>query len=140
MTAPVGLPLAVEGETATADALAPLGAAVDPTGGGLLAVVVTFLLAVAFYALTLHLAAVFFLGDVPSQRAVRAAVLPAVVSFLLQQWGPAVTIVATLFSDVLAISWSYRLRWVAAVALALLHFAFFVALFVPLNNVFGIVS
>jgi hypothetical protein len=112
---------------------------VDVTGGGLLAVAVTFLLAVAFYALTLHLAATFFVGDVATQKAVRAAVVPAVVSFVLQEWGPVVTIVATLFSDFVAITWSYDLRWRGAVVLTLLHFAFFVALFVPLNNLLGIV-
>jgi hypothetical protein len=112
----------------------------SPVGGGPLAFVVTFLLAVAFYAVTLHLAATFFLGDVPTQYAVRAAVVPAVVSFALQQWGPGVTLVATLFSDVIAVTWSYRIRWRAAVVLALLHLAFFVAVFVPLNNVFGIIS
>jgi hypothetical protein len=113
---------------------------VDVTGGGPLALAVTFLLAVVFYALTLHLAATFFIGDVPTQYAARAAVVPAVVSFVLQQWGPAVTIVATLFSDFVAVTWSYDLRWRGAAVLTLLHFAFFVALFVPLNNVLGIVS
>lgn len=113
---------------------------VSPVGSGPLALVVTLLLAVVFYAVTLHLAATFFLGDVPTQHAVRAAVVPAVVSFVLQQWGPAVTVVVTLFADFVAITWSYRLRWRAAVVLTLLHLAFFVALFIPLNNVFGIVS
>lgn len=111
----------------------------SPVGGGPLALVVTFLLAVVFYAVTLHLAATFFIGDVPSQYAARAAVVPAVVSFALQQWGPAVTLVATLLSDVVAVTWSYKIRWRAAVVLALLHLAFLVALFIPLNNVFGIV-
>jgi len=116
-----------------------LQTSVDVTGGGPLALVVTFLLAVAFYALTLHLAAIFFVGDVPTQYAVRAAVVPAVVSFALQQWGPGVTIAVTLLGDLLAIRWSYDLSWRPAVALTLLHFAFFVALFLPLNNLLGIV-
>lgn len=117
-----------------------LQTSVDVTGGGPLALVVTLLLAVLFYAVTLHLAATFLIGDVPTQYAARAAVVPAVVSFFLQQWGPAVTIAATLFSDFVAVTWSYDLRWRGAVVLTLLHFAFFTALFVPLNNVFGIVS
>jgi hypothetical protein len=112
----------------------------SPVGGGPIALVVTFLLAVVFYALTLHLAATFFIGGVPTQYAARAAVVPAVVSFALQQWGPAVTLAATLVSDVIAVTWSYKIRWRAAVILALLHLAFFVALFVPLNNIFGIVG
>jgi len=116
-----------------------LQTSVDVTGGGPLALVVTFLLAAVFYALTLHLAATFFVGDVPTQHAARAAVVPAAVSFALQQWGPAVTITVTLLGDILAIRWSYDLSWPGAVALSLLHLAFAVALFVPLNNLFGIV-
>ncbi|MFC7176508.1 DUF7473 family protein [Halosegnis marinus] len=37
--------------------------------------------------MTLHLAATFFIGDVPSQRAAYAAPVPAAVSILLQQYG-----------------------------------------------------
>jgi hypothetical protein len=116
-----------------------LQASVDLTGGGLLALVVTFLLAVVFYAVTLHLAATFFIGDAPTQQAARAAAVPAVVSFVLQGWGPAVTIAVTLAGDCLAVRWSYDLEWQPAVVLTLLHFAFFVALFLPLNNIFGFV-
>ncbi len=116
-----------------------LQTSVEVTGGGPFALVVTFLLAVVFYAATLHLAALFFLGDAPTQLAVRAAIIPAVVSFALQQWGPAVTLALTLSGDFLAVRWSYDLRWQPALVLALLHFAFFVALFVPLNNIFGLV-
>lgn len=116
-----------------------LQTSVGLTGGGIFALVVTFLVAVIFYAVTLHLAATFFLGDVPTQYAARAAAVPAVVSFVLQQWGPAVTIAVTLCADFLAVRWSYDLEWQTAVVLALLHFAFSVALFLPLNNIFGIV-
>lgn len=116
-----------------------LATSVDVTGGGPLALVVTFLLAVVFYAVTLHLAATFFLGEVPTQLAARAAVVPALASFALQQWGPAVTLLATLFGDFLAVTWSYDLGWRAGLALSLLHVAFSVALFIPLNNIFGIV-
>jgi hypothetical protein len=116
-----------------------LQTSVDVTGGGPLALVVTFLLAVVFYALTLHLAAMFLLGDVPTQYAARAAVVPAAVSFALQGWGPAVTLAVTLLGDVLAVRWSYDLHWQPAVVLALLHCAFFVGLFVPLNNLLGVV-
>ncbi len=116
-----------------------LQTSVDVTGGGPVALAVTFLLAVVFYAVTLHLAATFFIGEVPTQHAVRAAAVPAVVSFVLQGWGPAVTIAATLASDCLAIRWSYDVEWRPAVVVTLLHFAFFVALFFPLNNIFGFV-
>jgi hypothetical protein len=123
----------------------------DPTGGGLLAVVVTFLLVALFYAVTLHLAATFFIGDVPSQRAAKVAPVPAVVSLLLQQYGlrsvgvvdpgfgVAITILATLIADAIAISFVYRLEWSSTVPLTLLHFAFAVVLGFALNNIFGLV-
>jgi hypothetical protein len=50
-----------------------------------------------------------------------------------------VTIAVTLLGDLVAIRWSYDLSWRPAVALTLLHFAFFVALFLPLDNLLGIV-
>jgi hypothetical protein len=112
---------------------------VDPTGGGPLALVVTLLLATVFYAVTLHLAAVFFVGDVATQRAVLAAPVPALTSIVLQQYGPEVVIPVTLLGDFLAIRYSYDLPIRSAIALTALHFAFAVALIIPLNNVFGFV-
>lgn len=120
------------------------------TGGGLLAILVTFLLAAVFYAVTLHLAATFFIGEVPSQRAAKVAPAPAVVSLLLQQYGLSggvvspgvgilITVGATLVADAVAISFVYRLKWSSAIPLTLLHFAFAAVLGVALNNVFGIV-
>jgi hypothetical protein len=123
----------------------------DPTGGGPLAVVVTFLVAWLFYAVTLHLAATFFIGDVPSQRAAYAGVAPAVVSILLGRWGleavgfisadlgVAVVVLATLVADAIAISSVYRISWTPTTALTLLHFAFAAVLGVALNNIFGLV-
>jgi hypothetical protein len=109
------------------------------TGGGPLALVVTFLFATVFYAVTLHLAATFFLGEVPSQRAAYVAPVPAIASILLQQYGLPATIAVTLFGDFVAISAIYRLKSVTAAVLALLHFAFAVALIIPLNNIFQFV-
>jgi hypothetical protein len=109
------------------------------TGRGLLALVVTFLVATVFYAVTLHLAAVFFIGDVPSQRAATIAPVPAVVSLLLEQWGPAVVIPVTVIGDLIAISFVYRLQWRSALVLTLLHFAVAVVLGLALNNIFGFV-
>mgnify|MGYP006306926891 CR=1 FL=1 len=97
----------------------------DVTGGGLVAVVVTFFVVAAFYAFTLHLAAVFFIGDVRSQRA-------AYVS-------PAPTIVATFVADAIAISYVYRLRWSSAIPLTILHFTFAVVMGIALNGIFGFV-
>ena len=117
---------------------------------GLVPLLVTFLVAWAFYAVTLHLAATFFIGDVPSQRAASAAPAPALVSLLLQRYGQTagivspslgvlVTVVATLVADAIAISFVYRLKWGSTLPLVLLHFAFAAVLGVALNNLFGFV-
>jgi hypothetical protein len=120
-------------------------------GGGVLAVLVTFVLLSAFYAVTLHLAATFFIGDVPSQRAAYVGPVPAAVSILLGRYGVesvgfvgpslgvAVVVVATLGADALAISRSYRISAVPTVALTALHFAFAAVLGFALNNIFGFV-
>jgi hypothetical protein len=121
------------------------------TGGGPLAVLVTLLLTWLFYSVTLHLAATFFIGDVPSQKAATAALAPAVVSILLQQYGVStgafglgasllagVTIVATLLADGIAISTVYRLRARSTAPLVALHFGFAAVLGVALANVLGV--
>jgi hypothetical protein len=110
----------------------------DVTGGGPLAIVVTFLLTAVFYAVTLHLAAVFFLGDVPSQRAVAVSPVPALVTILLGRYGPEVIAPVALLSDLLAISAVYRVRWRTAAILTLLHFAFGVVLGVAIGNLLGV--
>jgi len=132
-------------------ALSPLQSNADPTGGGLLAVLVTLLLATVFYAVTLHLAATFFIGDVPTQLAVKAGVAPALVSILLGRWGveavgfisPSlgvlVVLTATLAADAVAISVSYRISWRPTIALTALHLAFAAIIGLALNNIFGLV-
>ncbi|WP_247010235.1 DUF7473 family protein [Halorientalis litorea] len=121
------------------------------TGGGLLAIVVTFLVVALFYAVTLHLAATFFIGDVPSQHAATVAPVPAVVSILLQQYGTTafgplspslgagVAILVTLVADAIAISYVYRLKWSSTIPLTLLHFGFAAVLGFALNNIFGFI-
>jgi len=121
------------------------------TGGGVLAVVVTLLAAWLFYAVTLHLAATFFIGEVPSQRAASAGIVPALVSILLGRWGleavgfvspglgVAVVVAVTLVADAIAISTVYRISWTPTAALTALHFAFAAVLGVALNNIFGLV-
>jgi hypothetical protein len=118
------------------------------TGGGVLAVVVTLLLTWLFYAVTLHLAATFFIGDVPTQLAAKAAIAPAIVSMLLQQWGvqsglvsPSlgvlVVVGATLIADGMGISLSYRLSTRSTAPLVVLHLAFAAVLGFALSNIFG---
>ncbi|MBV0925529.1 hypothetical protein KTS45_15085 [Halomicroarcula limicola] len=120
------------------------------TGGGLLAIVVTLLLTWAFYAVTLHLAATFFIGETPSQLAAKAAIVPAIVSLLLQSYGvetgvvsPSlgvlVVILATMIADGIAISFVYRLSTRSTAPLVVLHFAFAAVLGFALNNIFGLI-
>ena len=120
------------------------------TGGGLLAIVVTLLLTWLFYAVTLHLAATFFIGETPSQLAAKAAIVPAIVSLLLQSYGvetgivsPSlgvlVVIVATMLADGIAISFVYRLSTRSTAPLVVLHFAFAAVLGFALNNIFGLI-
>lgn len=114
------------------------------TGGGPLALVVTFLLASLFYAFTLHLAATFFIGEVPSQKAAYVGPVPAAVSILLQQYGLSssllvgVVIVATLVAELLAVSAVYRLKFRSAAPLVVLHFGFAAVMGVALANVLGV--
>jgi hypothetical protein len=123
----------------------------DVTGGGPLALVVTFLVTSLFYAFTLHLAATFFIGDVPSQRAATAAPVPALVSILLQRYGRSdaaigvdpsllvgLVVLATLVADLLAVSFVYRLKLRSAISLVLLHFGFAALLGVALGNLLGV--
>ena len=120
------------------------------TGGGVLAVVVTLLVTWLFYAVTLHLAATFFVGDVPSQLAAKAAILPAVVSLLLQRFGVEAGIVSpslgvlvvlllTVIADGIAVSVVYRLSTRSTAPLVVLHLAFAAVLGFALNNIFGLV-
>lgn len=120
------------------------------SGGGVFAIAVTALLTTLFYAVTLHLAATFFIGDVPSQRAAYAAPIPAAVSIILGQYGRsgafgldgsllvAIAVAATLIADLLAVSFSYRLKLRSAIPLVLLHFAFAAVLGIALVNLLGI--
>lgn len=120
-------------------------------GRSLLAVAVTFLVLSAFYAVTLHLAATFFVGDVESQRAAYVGPVPAAVSILLGRYGleaapfvsrelgVLVVLVMTLIADAIAISRSYDLSAGPTTVLTALHLAFTVVLGVALNNIFGLV-
>jgi len=121
----------------------------DLTGGGFFALIVTFLLTALFYAVTLHLAATFFIGDVPSQRAAAVGPIPAAVSILLGRYGVesvgfvtpglgiVIVLLATLLADALAISRSYRISWKPTAVLTGLHLAFASILGFALNNIFG---
>lgn len=118
------------------------------TGGGPVAILVTFLLVSAFYAVTLHLAATFFIGEVESQRAAYVGPVPAAVSILLGQYGlegvwiisPGLALVLSfaliLITDAMAISRAYDLAPRPTAVLTALHFAFAAVLGVALFNLF----
>jgi hypothetical protein len=120
------------------------------TGGGPVAILVTLLLTWLFYAVTLHLAAVFFIGEVPSQRAATASIVPALLSLLFQQYGLAqnallgpgldllIATVVTIGADAVAIAAVYGLGRRATAALTALHVAFATVLGVALSNLFGL--
>ncbi|MFT4921936.1 MAG: hypothetical protein ACI8XM_001144 [Haloarculaceae archaeon] len=126
----------------------------DPRGllAFLLVAAFRFLVVVTFYAVTLHLAATFFLGDVRSQRAAYVALAPAAISVILGQFGLAgtsvispgidllIAVAMTLVADGMAIVYVYGLGRRPAAALTLLHFAFATILGFALNNIFGFVG
>lgn len=102
-----------------------------------------------FYGFTLHLAATFFIGDVPSQLAAKAAITPVILTALLQQYGIAenplitpgidlvIAVIVALIADGIAIAYVYRLSRQSAAILTLLHFGFAVVLGVALTNLIG---
>ncbi len=81
----------------------------DLVGGGPLAVVVTFVVATAFSAVTLHLAALWVLGDEPHQRAVKSAPVPVVLAMLFSQYSPAVILAFAFVGAVAAVRYVYGL-------------------------------
>ena len=109
-------------------------AQVAPTGGGPIAVLATFLVATLFYAATMHLAAVFFLGDTAKRAAVAVGVAVAAASLLLQRWGAVVVLPMSLGVDAAAIWLVYDRSVGETAALTVLHFAFAVLLGLALAN------
>lgn len=113
---------------------------VDVVGSGLFALLLTVALAWLFYAITLHLAALYVLGEAPHQRAAAAAFVPAVISLLLQRYSPAVVIPVSIVSDSVAIYFSYRLKRRATVILTLAHFTVATLIGIALYNIVTLLS
>lgn len=86
------------------------------------ALVGTFLLAVLFYSVTAHIAARYVLGDVPVKRALLVGVVPAVIAFALQAYGPAVIILVSASADFFTIRAVYRLKYKTAGFVAMAHY------------------
>ncbi|MFC7232208.1 hypothetical protein ACFQMM_13925 [Saliphagus sp. GCM10025308] len=88
--------------------------------GGPLAYLGTFLLATVFYGVTLHIAARYVLGTVPVKRAFTIGPVLALVSVVLQRWGPLVVVpfmVAVAYTAILIVyDLDYKLAALVAVA------------------------
>jgi hypothetical protein len=115
-------------------------AQLDPAGGTLVAFVGTFLALTIGYALTAYIAARYVLGEVPAKRALLVGAVPAAVSLLLQQYGPAVAIAVTLLADFFAIRSAYRLENRLAGLVALVHYTVTAILGITLVNLIGLLS
>lgn len=113
---------------------------IDPIGSGLVAYVVTFLAAWVFYAITLHLAALYVVGDRPHQHAALAGSVPALVSLLIQPFNPLAAVVLALLSDAAAIHVVYRLQRRGTALLAVAHYTIAVILGFALFNIFTLLS
>jgi hypothetical protein len=106
----------------------------DLVGGGPLALVVTFVLAALFYAVTLHLAALWVLGDEPHQRAVAVSPVPALISMFFEAAGPVVVAVLAFGATLVAVRYVYKLTTKGAALLTTFHFAIAVILGLALRN------
>lgn len=109
-------------------------AQLDPATGGPLAYVGTFLAATAFYGLTLHIAARYVLGDVRVTQAFTVAPALALVSILLQQWGPAVVAVVTVSVAYAAVHAVYDLSHKMTAFVTLIYYTVSVILGVLIYN------
>jgi hypothetical protein len=109
-------------------------AQLEPATGPPLAVLGTFLLAASFYALTAHIAARYVLGEVSGRPAIGVGAVLAVVALLLQSFGPAPVIAASLTADVVAIKTLYRLGWRSTTLVALVHYTVSAILGITLFN------
>lgn len=110
------------------------------TPGAVVPVVGTFVLAVLFYSFTAHIAARYVLGDVPARHALVVGAVPAVVSFLLQQYGAGVVILFAAAADLVAIQAVYRLKYKTAGLVAIVHYTVSVILGIALFNLARLLS
>ena len=97
-------------------------AQLDPAAGGPIAYLGTFLLATLFYAVTLHIAARYVLGDVRLRRAFTVAPLLGVFSLALQRAGPAITAAVTIAVAYTAIHVVYDLSHKLTVLVAVIYY------------------
>ena len=93
----------------------------DLAGGGPLALVVTFVVATTVSAVTLHLAALWTLGDEPHQRAVKAAPVPVLLAMLFSQYRPPITLAFAFVGAVAAVRYVYGLTTRGAVLVGVFY-------------------
>lgn len=105
-------------------------------GGGAFALVVTFLVTTLFYAVTLHLAALWILGDTPHQRAVAVAPVPAAIAIFFAPHGVLVVLPLSFLGAAVAIRQIYRLETPSALLLATFHYAIAVIVAFAFGNLF----
>ena len=101
---------------------------------GLIAIVGTFLMTLVFYSITAHVAARYVLGDVPIKLAFVVGLVPALISFLLQQYGGVVVILFAAAADLVAIQAVYRLKYRTAGMVAVVHYTVAVLLGLAIFN------
>jgi len=109
-------------------------AQLDPTRGGPVALLGTFLLTAGAYALTAHIAARYVLGDVSPKLAVPIGVALALVAFLLQRRVPAVVLPLSVAVDFVLIRSLYRTGYKLTALITVVHYTVFVLLGVTLFN------
>ncbi len=112
----------------------------DPASGGPLAYLGTFLLASGFYGITAFLAARYALGDVAFPRALAVGAVVALVSLLLQQFGPAIVIPVTLAVDFVALRQAYGLALRTTAFVTGIHFTVAVILGITIFNLIRLLS
>jgi uncharacterized membrane protein YfbV (UPF0208 family) len=96
----------------------------DPVGGGPLALLGTVLVLTALSAVTLHLAALWVLGDEPHQSAVKAAPVPVVIAMLFSRYRPAIVLPLVFVGVVATVRYVYGLTTRGAVLVAVFYLSF----------------
>jgi hypothetical protein len=109
---------------------------VDLVGGGPVAIVVAFLVSTLFSAVTLHLAALWALGDEPHQKAVKVAPVPVIVAMLFSRYNGLLMAVLAFGAAFVAIRYVYDLTSRAAALVSLFYFAISAIFAFAFGNVF----
>ena len=109
---------------------------VDLVGGGPLALVVAFLVSTLFSAVTMHLAALWVLGDEPHQKAVKVAPVPVVVAMLFSRYSGLLMAGLAFGAAFVAIRYVYELTNRGAALVSLFYFAISAIFAFAFGNIF----